>query len=628
MHAMKRRPHTSGSILTLIAALTVLFPQPPHTLGASALAPVAYVAPDGDDARDCATPATRCATLQRALDQLADGGEVRMAAGSYPGAAKLSRPAVLSGGYALPSFSPGLNPTVLDSQRNATTVQVVGPGWFRIQQIEITGGLAADGPQQGRGGGIYVHNANLILDRVKVYGNIAGAGAYGAGGGMYISDGAVMASRSSFSANIALQWSSASSPEDAIPTGQGGGVYAFAARVVLQDSLVSDNRAVGSEKSSPATASAAGGGVYAESSVFASMNTRFVGNAALAGPGADGTGGGLRLVNSRALIDKGEISANAASTADGASGGGGAAILGGEAQLSNIALRGNSAGPSGAGSGAGILAQPTQASAALTLTNVLLADHPGAALALLPGQGGAARADVRYATLRANDTGMQAGPGQTISVIDSIIAESQVAVQADEGGAIKLEYVDRYANLIDEQGAITIGPQGDLALPPGFEDPGDGMARLDPASALIDQGRPIVGVDSDFEQQPRPIDGDGDGVAQPDLGWDELARSAAEFGPNPTLFAQPGQTITTTIGLRNVGLAGDAFQISVGAPEGWSAEVQPNFAPLAPRSAVRLTIVIHVPAAARWNSQGTLILHAQGRTSAATALIAVDVGEP
>ena len=79
---------------------------------------------------------------------------------------------------------------------------------------------------------------------------------------------------------------------------------------------------------------------------------------------------------------------------------------------------------------------------------------------------------------------------------------------------------------------------------------------------------------------------------------------------------------------RNVGWAADTFQISVAAPGGWGASVMPGQVVLAPRARVALTITIAVPTGAPLNSQGRLTVQAVGRTSAATALIVVDVGEP
>jgi hypothetical protein len=636
---------------TLSAALIVLLPQPTHAIDVTAPLALAFVAPDGDDSHDCATPATRCSTLQHALDLLAQGGEVRIAAGSYAGTTRITRSAVVGGGYALPDFRPGAEPTVLDGQHRGTTVRIVGPGWIRIQQLSITGGLAdPTGLQEGQGGGIYARAANVILDRVQVYENIAGIGDSGKGGGIYISDGAMMVARSVVASNTALRLgivqpppaaptdtdqpvdstASATSTIASGPTGSGGGIYAHNARIVLQDSQISGNRAVGNSEIGARAAIASGGGLHAEGSTIATLNTRFLANLALAGTGTSGSGGAIRLVNSRALLNRGEISDNSAcSTPNMASSGGGVDILGGETLMADMALRRNSAATARAGQGGGIALRAATATTALTLTNVLLAEQRGAALALLPGQSDAtARAAVRYATLVSNTIGLQAATGQTITTVNSIITASEVAVQSLAGASVALAYTDRYGNGIDAEGDLVIGPAGDLALPPGFAPANDESFRLDADSALVDRGTPITGVDTDFEGQPRAIDGTRGGLALPDLGWDELALSMAALGPTQTLFAMPGDLLTTTTWLRNIGLAGDTFQLSVDAPPGWTASILPGQATLVAHGATGLTITIKVPDTARLNTRGVLHIRAQGRTSAANALIVVDVGEP
>src|SRR5690242_10353371 len=86
-----RRSITALQLLLLLG-LAGLATPPARLANASnpaTPAPIVYIAPDGDDSQDCATPATRCATLQHGLDQLADGGEARLAAGNYTGTTNL-----------------------------------------------------------------------------------------------------------------------------------------------------------------------------------------------------------------------------------------------------------------------------------------------------------------------------------------------------------------------------------------------------------------------------------------------------------------------------------------------------------------------------------------------------------
>jgi hypothetical protein len=157
---MRRSIAARQLLLTLsLATLIALLVQPAHA-GDLPLALVVYVAPDGDDARDCTTPATRCATLQHALNALAVGGEARLATGIYTGTTDIERSAVISGGYGLPNYTRNAGPTVLDGWRLGTTLRIAEPIWVRLAQLRIVGGLAdPTGASTGRGGGIFIRGA-------------------------------------------------------------------------------------------------------------------------------------------------------------------------------------------------------------------------------------------------------------------------------------------------------------------------------------------------------------------------------------------------------------------------------------------------------------------------------------
>src|SRR5262245_18770566 len=231
--------------LLLLLALTALSALPAQPARADELPPasVVYVAPDGDDARDCTSPAMRCATLEHALDRLAEGGEARLATGVYTGTTDLKRSVLISGGYALPDYLPNGGATVLDGQRLGTTLRIAEPIWVRLAQLSITGGLAdGAGQSTGCGGGLYVRGAKVLLDHVLINNNIADIGGSGRGGGIYIRDGSLTLTSSIVTSNTAslLMGTSPITPALALAphvlnaTGSGGGIYAQDSRVAIQ----------------------------------------------------------------------------------------------------------------------------------------------------------------------------------------------------------------------------------------------------------------------------------------------------------------------------------------------------------------------------------------------------------
>jgi hypothetical protein len=614
--------------LLILLVLATLSARPAQSARAAAPppTPVVYVAPDGDDARDCASPATRCATLQRALGALAEGGEARLATGVYSGTTDIARSATIRGGYVLPNYQPSGGATVLDGQQLGTTLRIARPIWARLAGLTITGGVAdAIGESDGRGGGIFIRSAKVLLDHVEVSGNIADGSGGGRGGGIYIREGSLTLASSRVTSNTAsLVAASPLRADIAFPqapriTGSGGGIYAQNARIAIQRSIVSANRAVGSDSGLPVS-SGQGGGVYATGCTLDAIETVFSNNQALELNG----GGALKLINSQTRLRGGEISDNQPTDRGQASSGAAIDIYSGTTTLDNLALRSNRAA-----GGGGILLRPAELispTAALTLTNVLLTGHGGAALALLPNGVGTARAELRYTSVVSNGIGVLTGVGQMAQVMNSLIVENEIGTQA-LSGTIRLDHTNRYGNRLDADGDVLLGPGGNLALPPQFA-AGDQLYRLAPDSPLIDMGAPQPGIAADFEGQSRSGDGNADGIARPDLGWDEFARSAAQFGANQTLLALPGQTIATTVELRNVGVAADIFQISISAPAGWRASVTPTVVALGPHTQVALAVTIGVPASAPLNSQGVVTLTATGQTSAASGRIVVGVGEP
>src|SRR6185437_6846641 len=100
------------------------------------------------------------------------------------------------------------------------------------------------------------------------------------------------------------------------------------------------------------------------------------------------------------------------------------------------------------------------------------------------------------------------------------------------------------------------GTRGNISADPLFVDAASGNFRLEQAAPPIDAGTNTGAPPTDFDGNPRPIDGDGDGVAVTDMGAFEFP--AADLALAKTARPDPvsvGDTITYTLTVRNNGPA-------------------------------------------------------------------------
>ncbi len=236
-------------------------------LSAEPAAAVRYVAPGGaDGANLCLDPAAPCATVAHALARSAPGDAIHLAAGTYAEA-----------GLVVPHTLTlrGNGAAVLDGG-GRDTVLIVAPGVaVTIEDMTIRNGRGA------RGGAIRVEaGGSLALRRVVLSGNRAD---------------------------------------------QGGGLYATAAAVTIEDSRLMDNEA------------GTGGALYVESGSLTVARSEIDGNRA-------GSGGGL-FAGSGASADLRAVtlSGNRAATV------GGGIHAGGALTLLNAVARDNHAGTRGGG---------------------------------------------------------------------------------------------------------------------------------------------------------------------------------------------------------------------------------------------------------------------------------------
>jgi hypothetical protein len=90
--------------------------------------------------------------------------------------------------------------------------------------------------------------------------------------------------------------------------------------------------------------------------------------------------------------------------------------------------------------------------------------------------------------------------------------------------------VIRFNDVYHREGGLTYGGictdqtgvNGNISVDPVFVDAAGGNFHLQPTSRAIDVGINAGAPDADIDGDPRPIDGNGDGLPQVDLGADEV----------------------------------------------------------------------------------------------------------
>ena len=251
----------------------------------STTATTLHVAPTGVDSPACGSDVTPCRTIQQAVN-LAPGYPdydlIKIAAGTYTGVFTRSNrigpsePTLtqvvfivgkrlnLQGGFTVTNWSdpdPVHNPTILDAQRRGR-VMFIGAARVTLSGLQLVNGRA----DRRNGGGIYIH-ANALVTVIDSI--IAHNQAIGDSGGL-------------------------------TGGGKGGGIYqdpmnpaSFQASLVLQDTLLTDNWAIGGDGTSGSCWGGAGGGgaglgggIFNSGGEVRLVNTTLSGNRAVGGNGS------------------------------------------------------------------------------------------------------------------------------------------------------------------------------------------------------------------------------------------------------------------------------------------------------------------------------------------------------
>ncbi|GIK57969.1 MAG: hypothetical protein HND44_20180 [Chloroflexi bacterium] len=458
----------------------------PHTT-------VRYVRVGGADAgNDCASAATPCATVQRAIDVAVSGDELHVAGGTYTGVQAretltqhlyISQSVTIRGGYPADFSGPpdaALYPTTLDAAGLGRVVVVAPGNHATLDGLQLVNGEA--GSQNG--GGLFVSQASITLDDITFSSNRAEFG-----GGLYFVQGQLTIENCHFSQNTARLG--------------GGAARLYGGTAVLSHNTFANN-----------TAGLHGGALHVTTGQTTLQHNRLTGNTVTGG--SQGWGGGLHLSNGQATLVGNLFSSNQAHT------GGGLRLFQSQATLDANLFSDNQAAIGGG------LSLENDSTAVFT-NNVLLDNTAvtAAALNLVNTQ-----VTLQHTTFAGNENGLVVNGGQA-ELVNTIIA-SQTTGIVNSAGLVTVT-----ATLWDGVAQPVVGTvtqSGGLTGTAAFANDGYHLMAV---SGAIDNGV-NVGVMADVDGLPRPIG------SSFDLGAVEWRDLAARKTVQPALAA-PGDLVTYTI---------------------------------------------------------------------------------
>jgi hypothetical protein len=229
----------------------------------SAIAAELHVCPSG-----CAY-----STIQDAVDAAGPSDVIKVAGSTYTGVqaragitqvVAITKTAVILGSYPPGDWNttdPVAHPTIVNAQGQGRVFYIDGSAGSPIivlYNLRITGGDATGlgggevDQYEGAGGGLYVTNADIIMENCDVYGNVASRAGWGGGGGVYL-----LYSDSTLFGNV-IHHNTASTASTAFITGEGGGLGMSMSAANLEGNLIHNNVASTIDEG-------IGGGIYMES---------------------------------------------------------------------------------------------------------------------------------------------------------------------------------------------------------------------------------------------------------------------------------------------------------------------------------------------------------------------------
>nr|MBC7245446.1 DNRLRE domain-containing protein [Chloroflexota bacterium] len=274
-----------------------------------------------------------------------------------------------------------------------------------------------------------------------------------------------------------------------------------------------------------------GGAIYLENSWPVIRGNTILSNTAASGGGISAVGSGCR-----AVIEGNLIAYNQALGTQSYNVGGGLAIV----DQANVSVDRNTIRGNSAVRGDGIYIE----SAMARITNNVLTAN-GFAEILVNGASPYIINNTLWGISTPNAVGIDLLGFSNPRIANNIIAYEAYGIRGDGRAMPIIRYNDVWQNLIANYSGVTPG-LNNLSVNPSLRDPANGDYHLSASSLLIDAGSSEDAPSFDFEGDARPIDGNGDSVAQADIGADEYSPSPATPTPTPSPIP-PGTEITVTL---------------------------------------------------------------------------------
>jgi parallel beta-helix repeat protein/predicted outer membrane repeat protein len=130
-------------------------------------------------------------------------------------------------------------------------------------------------------------------------------------------------------------------------------------------------------------------------------------------------------------------------------------------------------------------------------------------------------------------------------VVNNIIAFVGTGILGDGLANPWIQFNDLWMNVLANVSGVSVDATN-LSVDPQLANPDDEDYHLTAQSPLIDAGTSDGAPTVDFDADPRPIDGDGDGMASIDIGADEYRPPAATVTPTATATPTVTPTLTPT----------------------------------------------------------------------------------